>query len=201
MKLFDDPQAAPEIFWAEMPPCNHVVQIYENDAVFLDTLEQFAAGGLRAGEAVVVIATRAHRDALSMRLAAGGIDVEALASNDQLMLEDAEELLAKFMLAGWPDDEKFKRAVGALLARASRGGRRVRAFGEMVALLWGAGHCAATVRLEHLWHALCEEARFTLLCSYPKAGFTRNASESIREICNAHSHVLGEHAAAARETG
>ncbi len=57
--------------------------------------------------------------------------------------------------------------------KTRRDGRRVRAFGEMVAVLWDQGQNAATVRLEHLWHKLCpEEKDFSLFCTYPKAGFT-----------------------------
>ena len=32
--------------------------------------------------------------------------------------------------------------------------------------------------------------RFSLFCAYAKSGFTQNAEESIREICDAHSRVL-----------
>ena len=72
----------------------------------------------------------------------------------------------------WPDAELFDQFVTQVLERAGRGGRRVRAFGEMVALLWAQGHNGATVRLEHLWHELCRRESFSLLCAYPRAGFT-----------------------------
>ena len=71
-----------------------------------------------------------------------------------------------------------------------RDGRRVRAFGEMVALLWAQGHTAAIVRLEHLWHRMCQERGFSLFCAYPRVGFTQDVDASIREICAAHSKVL-----------
>lgn len=77
-----------------------------------------------------------------------------------------------------------------LRRRAGKGGRRVRAFGEMVALLWQRGQTGATVRLEHLWHRICEERGLSLFCAYPRIGFTKNAEESIAEICAAHSKVL-----------
>jgi hypothetical protein len=66
----------------------------------------------------------------------------------------------------------------------------VRAFGEMVALLWAQGHCGATVRLEYLWSRFCDQQGFSLLCAYPKSGFTSDAADSIRQICDAHSHVV-----------
>lgn len=35
-----------DIFWCEDALCDHVVQIYENDGVFLDALAGFVGGGI-----------------------------------------------------------------------------------------------------------------------------------------------------------
>jgi hypothetical protein len=59
------------------------------------------------------------------------------------------------MVDGWPDEERFSRLVNRLLARATAKNRPVRAFGEMVALLWGSGNVEATLPLEHLWNKIC----------------------------------------------
>jgi len=93
-------------------------------------------------------------------------------------------------IRGWPDDVLFEQVVTDLLQRAGKDGRRVRAFGEMVALLWKDGHTGATVRLEHLWHRMCHERGFSLFCAYPRIGFTQDADLSIKEICAAHSKVV-----------
>jgi len=87
---------------------------------------------------------------------------------------------------------RFRQIVGGLLKRAGCGGRPVRAFGEMVALLWAEGHCGATVRLEYLWHRFCTEESFSLLCAYPRSGFTADGAESMRQICGAHTHVVAQ---------
>jgi hypothetical protein len=55
--------------------------------------------------------------------------------------------------------------VSGLLARARANGRRVRAFGEMVALLWEQGHHSATVRLEPQWGSFCRRETFPLFCA------------------------------------
>jgi hypothetical protein len=179
-----------EIFWAEIAPCEHMVQIYGEDSAFLDALEGFVAGGLGAGEGVVIIATPGHLASLKQRLTAAGIDVDRAILQDQYIALDADRTLRKFMMRGWPDDVLFEQVVTDLLKRASRGGRRVRAFGEMVALLWEEGHTGATVRLEHLWHQMCHERGFSLFCAYPRVGFTQDADMSMREICAAHSKVV-----------
>ncbi len=68
----DGLQVRYDVFWGEIAPCEHVVQIYENDENFLDLLSGFVSGGVNAGECAVVIATAAHLAALDQRLAALG---------------------------------------------------------------------------------------------------------------------------------
>jgi hypothetical protein len=177
-------------FWAELSACEHFVQIYEADDVFVDTLVGFVSGGLKEGHAAVVIATPVHRQELERRLTEMGLDVAAARACDQFICLDAEETLAKFMVDGWPDKDRFTSVVSDLLDRARRNGRQVRAFGEMVAVMWAKGYHGATVQLEHLWQHICQSESFALFCAYPKAGFTENASASIAKVCAAHSKVL-----------
>jgi len=179
-----------EVFWGEISPCEHLVQIYQDEGVFLDSLEGFVAGGIIAGDGVVVIATPLHLASLNERLAARGIDIATAVKSDQYLALDAAETLSKFMVMGWPDEDFFRALVTGILQRAKGENRRVRAFGEMVALLWARGNTGATVQLEHLWHRLCQEQSFSLFCAYPKIGFTRDVSASIKEICDAHSRVV-----------
>jgi DcmR-like sensory protein len=179
-----------DVFWGEIAPCEHLVQLYDNGAVFLDALEGFIGGGLFAGDGTVVIATEAHLDALAMRLVASGVDLHAAIRRDQYIPMDADETLAKFMVGGWPDEGLFREVARGLISRARGDGRRVRAFGEMVALLWVDGNREAVVRLEQLWHDLCEQEAFSLFCAYPKAGFTQRASISAHDICALHSRIV-----------
>jgi hypothetical protein len=180
------------VFWGEMSPSEHFVQIYEHETVLLDTLEGFVTGGLRNGESVIVIATEAHRAALDRRVRAQGFNVDAALAQDQYIVADASDTLSRFMRDGWPDDALFAEAVQGLLQRTVPRGRPVRAFGEMVALLWAQGHNGATVHLEHLWHHLCASESFSLFCAYPRSGFTRDSAASIQEICEAHTKVLAQ---------
>jgi hypothetical protein len=142
-------------YWAEISPSDHRVQFYEVEDAFLDTLEGFIAGALRADEAAIVIATPSHRAALARRLAHVGIDVAEAAARNRYVALDADESLEAVMRDGWPDDDRFFAFVREAIGRVEPPGTHVRAFGEMVALLWGRGNYAATVRLEHLWHKLC----------------------------------------------
>jgi hypothetical protein len=181
---------ASNVFWGEIAPTEHIAQFYEDDGVLLDTLAGFIGGGLKAGESTIVIATAEHLEALQQRLEISGVDLHTAQSNDQYIALFAEEALSRFMVRQWPDDRLFADFVTELLVRARAQGRRVRAFGEMVALLWARGDQAATIRFEYLWHQLSQRQAFSLFCAYPKSGFTETPSKSIDEICATHSRII-----------
>jgi hypothetical protein len=178
------------IFWGEISPSEHIAQFYDTDAVFLDTLAGFIGGGLVAGESTIVIATLPHLEALEQRLVQASVDVAQAIIEGRYIAMHAETALTRFMVNRWPDDMLFAEFVTGLITRAQQHGRRVRAFGEMVALLWARGDIAATIRLERLWHEMCKSQNFSLLCAYPKTGCTEDASASIAEICAAHTKVI-----------
>lgn len=183
-------KSSSQIFWGEIAPCDHVVQIYENDDVFLDLLSGFVHGGIVSEESVVVIATKEHLTGLNIRLEAMGLNNKNLISSHQYIPLLAEETLARFMVNDWPDENLFVNAITEVIQAAKKDNRRVRAFGEMVAILWSQGHIGATVRLEHLWNKLCENEAFCLFCAYPKNGFTQDAHDSLLHICSAHTKMI-----------
>lgn len=178
-----------DLFWNQQSASDHCVQIYEDDDVFLDALEGFVAGGIRQGDAIVLIATPAHLQGLERRLADSGFDVAAAARRGQYFALDAKASLSEFMVDGRPDHALFDRFTGALLKRARREQRQVRAFGEMVALLWADDQREATVRLEQLWSRLCTQERVSLFCAYPKAAFPDSAEGAVARLCSAHSRL------------
>ena len=177
-------------FWAGMSPCEHFVHLYDGEHALLDLLYAFIVDGLRGGEAAVVIATPAHLAVLDRRLTEDGFDVTAARWQGQYLPMDAKATLGQFMISGWPDDELFNRVMSNVLARARRNGRRVRAFGEMVALLWEDGRPDATVRLEQLWNEFCQSQSLPLFCAYPMAAFDEDATEALTDICKAHSRLI-----------
>jgi hypothetical protein len=183
------PPSDPTIFWAELAPCEHLLQIYREESGFLDTLAAFAASGLAGGEAVIVIATAAHRSSLDARLVALGVDIQAAGARRMYFALDAADVLSRFMRDDWPDEDRFAATILDVLAQVAPG-CRVRAFGEMVALLWARGSNGATVRLEHLWSDFCRDHALALFCAYPRIGATRDLDESLAEVCALHTRVL-----------
>lgn len=180
---------AADAFWAELAGPDHCLQIYESDRIFLNALEGFVAGGIRQGDSIILIATPAHLSALAARLERNGFDVHAAVERGQYIALDAAQTLARFMVNGWPDEALFNAVVDELLGRARAHHHKVRAFGEMVALMWADGLCDAAVQLERLWTRLCNKENFSLFCAYPKSAFGDGSETGVRQVCAAHSKL------------
>lgn len=148
-------------------------------------------GGINANDSCIVIATDEHLKALEGKLESYGIHINTLISENRYIPLNAEETLSKFMVNGWPDENLFIQTVSEVIKKArGKKNRNIRAFGEMVAILWAQGNNGATVQLEHLWNEFCLKEPFCLFCAYPKAGFTEDINESMDHICCAHSKMI-----------
>jgi hypothetical protein len=178
-------------YWGEIGSGEHLLQIYRDESALLDSLERFVMAGLGDGQSVAIISTPTHRAEMERRLTARGIDVAGARRVDSYIDLDAEETLARFMRNGLPDEALFRETIRSVLSRARQGDRRVRAFGEMVALLWAQGNRAATLLLEHYWHVLCQLEDIPLFCAYPWNGFGPEDAEAVRDIFSAHSRLVG----------
>jgi hypothetical protein len=177
-----------DIFWGEIAPCDHVLQLYENSQVFLDALAGFVGNGINSGECCIVVATDTHLTALNNRLKSYGIYPESLQADNRYIPLNADDTLSKFMVNDWPDEKMFQETISGIIKRANN--KRIRVFGEMVAILWAKGLSGATVHLEHLWNNFRAQQKFCLFCAYPKSGFTENITESIGHICDQHSKLI-----------
>src|SRR5579864_5992087 len=168
----------------------HVVKFYADDRDLTSVVVAYLGAALVAGEAVIVIAAPRHREAFRTGLASIGVDIEAAARDDRLYPVDAEETLSRIMVGGAPDPVAFDAVVGSLVRRAGAT-RGVRAYGEMVALLWDAGNVVGAIDLERLWNRLQQETSFSLLCAYASAAADAlDGGDGFSEICRLHSEVI-----------
>ena len=176
-------------FLADPPAHSHAVQFYEDDAFLVHTVGQFLAAGLRGDERVLVVATPEHRAAFLKALREQGVGEVG----GRLRMLDARETLAKFVIDGMPDADLFHDLLSGELAslRGDSSTTRIRAYGEMVDLLWRDGNTTAAIRLEELWNEASENHEFRLLCAYVMNNFLKDASgEQFFEVCRTHSHVM-----------
>ncbi|HXA86220.1 MAG TPA: MEDS domain-containing protein [Candidatus Dormibacteraeota bacterium] len=187
------PAKTHEIYPSASPTTGHAVQFYECDSSLIEVLGSQLGLALEAGDTVIVIATRKHRDGLREGLASRNSDFGAAAQAGRYREFDASECLRDFMVDGSPDKTRFEKAIGLIVERAEaevKPGHRLVLFGEMVALLWAEGKEDATVRLEQLWNDLAQRHSFHLLCGYPISAFDRSEHRRLFfNICGEHTHI------------
>lgn len=169
----------------------HVVQFYEHESELLRAVVPYLAAAAVGGEVAIVIATEAHRRAFEGELQADGIDLVKAGDDGRFFSLDAATTMASFIADGKIDHEAFREVIGGLVRTASETGRPIRAYGEMVALLWDVGDVLAAIELETLWNDLAREVSFSLFCAYPAASVAGSEhAEALHQVCHLHSSVL-----------
>jgi hypothetical protein len=170
------------------------VQLYEADETALTkNVGRFLWEGLRRGEGVLVIATPEHCRMFSRRLEFLGAALPSLLSRRQLVFWDAQETLAEFTVDGQPDWHLFEKTARAAMrqVRPNDGAEELRAYGEMVGILWKARQFAAAIRLEQLWNRLLEQASFSLYCAYAIDVFGKEFEVSnLDGVLCTHTHLV-----------
>jgi hypothetical protein len=183
-------QAAPPD-WSHVGDCAHFVQFYDDELALIPLLGRFVGTTLVTGDSAVVIGTATVREHLARHLLEVGYDVSVAERQRRYFPLDSRTTLRRILRAGWPDAVRFREVVGSVLEQAGAGGRRVSAYGDMVAALWADGQHEAAIHLEQLWNDYAEAHHFTLCCAYPMSGFSdaKHAAPFVK-ICAQHSHVF-----------
>lgn len=173
-------------------PRDHVVVFYRSEPDLADQVASYLQRSLAQGGSAIVIATPAHRQAFAERLEQTGTDVPAAQANGTYQAMDAAQTIESFVTGEWADAAKFWQEVSPVIRRATQAGTPVRAYGEMVALLWEAGLVDVAVEVEAMWNEIGAQYPFSLVCSYPtpKDGDAGD-SDALTEVCRAHAMVVG----------
>jgi hypothetical protein len=169
------------------------VQFYKDERSLASTVAGFLAEGIECGEPGIVVATPSHTNSILRELKARGLNTHDLRRTGELQLFDARKMLASFMVNGMPDQLLFRSNVGDVIERMcdSRQPCPIRAYGEMVDLLWKDGNENGAIRLEILWNQLASTYEFSLLCGYAVGHFYKETRDSrIEEVRDQHTHVL-----------
>lgn len=173
----------------------HELQIYSNHESFLDGFTSFIAGGLNAGNAVVVLATEAHRQSLFQKLQTQGFDLEAIIESGGYISVDACETVSSLMIDDQPDPNQLGSVVSSLVRTASKAPngatRRVSACGECAPFLWTQGKLDAALRVEELWDAAIHKYGLSTLCGYISRALQGEKEQRLfQRICAVHSAVI-----------
>ena len=174
-------------------PCGHLVQFYQADEALLTrNVVDFLLEGLKQGEAALVITTPERNAAFAGGLRESGFEPNVAVRERKLLFADAEETLRRFMVDGQPDWRRFERTIGALIREVRPpADARLRAYGEIVGLLWQEGQFTAAVRLEQFWNNLMSAHALRLFCAYPIDVFGKDFdSETLDPLLCAHTHLV-----------
>jgi hypothetical protein len=170
----------------------HSVHFYDRPSSLIDRVCEYVRDGFRVGDAAIIICSPEHLASVDACLGARGFDVAALRERGQYVSVDAAETLDLFIVNGRPDRHRFSDVVGGQLLRTQATYPRVRAFGEMVALLWAQGKSQAALELEDLWNELLGHHPFSLMCGYSLDVLGKPANlQTVVDIAKLHGRVLG----------
>lgn len=165
---------------------DHLVQVYTETGFLVEAVAEYLASGLCAGEGAIVIARPENRERFVAALEARGVR-----PGDALRMLDADETLERFMVDGMPQWTAFHAACGGAIAELRLQYPTVRAYGEMVDVLWQRGERAAALRLEDFWNELGRLQTFALLCAYQMDPLDADTyGGALQSVCRCHSHLI-----------
>jgi hypothetical protein len=175
----------------------HVVQFYGRDEELAERVADYLLGALDRGGVAIVIATPEHRREFETRLGQAGVNLAAARGDGSYVALDAGQTLAELTAADGLDGAAFGRVIGGVIRRAAASGRAVRAFGELVALLWEDGLVNDAVQLEEMWEELAGRHPFSLFCGYRADSVTRDV-EAFADVCRLHEEIVGSRSGTTR---
>jgi KaiC/GvpD/RAD55 family RecA-like ATPase len=166
---------------------------YSDDRQLLDRLSMFMGVALNAGNAAILVATRAHRESLMQSLQAYGVDMVAAVEQGRYIAMDAADMLSSFMVNGVVDSVRYLQNFDQLILQAANAAQgehpRVAAFGECADLLWKQGNTEAAIQDEKLCNQLCKRYDVDILCGYSLGVQCVMEEEVLQRICAEHSAV------------
>jgi hypothetical protein len=169
----------------------HFVQFYKADTPLLvSNVSRYIWEGLANQESAIIIATPEHVADFTRGLADAGCDVTTVVKEKRLLFLDAQRTMARFITDRGPDWTRFEATIqGAIDSLAS--GTGLRAYGEMVGILWQLGQFSTAVVLEDYWNRFLQSRGFSLFCSYPIDIFdTEFQTCGVEALLCDHSHLL-----------
>jgi hypothetical protein len=172
----------------------HLVQLYEADENVLSrNVGRFLCDGFKQGGRLLVVATPEHTESFVGEIRRLGINPVAAEREARLVTLDANNVLARIMVDGYPSAERFDSIVAEEVRRglALADGKGLRVYGELVGVLWKARQFPAAIRLEQLWNKLQKSISFNLFCGYPIDVFDKQFEIGVLDalLC-AHTHVV-----------
>jgi hypothetical protein len=168
-----------------------MVQLYQDhERLLTDNVTRYIVDGLRRGDGVLVIATARHNQAFLERI---GVDCQENIRSGRLTFLNLAETLARFMVDGQPEWTRFESTIRPAMwrVREAATNMELRAYGEMVGVLWESRQYSAAIRLEEFWNRLLRSSFFRLFCAYPIDVFSGDFNgEAADALLRTHTHFV-----------
>lgn len=169
----------------------HEVQFYSSDSALLESFARFIRNALKSHTAVIVLATKSHRESLVQRLSAEGFDIDCAMQHGMYISLDAVEMLSTIIVNGAPDLLRFFEGLCGLIESAAKASEtehpRVAICGECVGVLCAEGNMKAAIQLEEVGNDLAQSYDVEILCAYPSSSFCEEHTEAYERICAQHT--------------
>jgi hypothetical protein len=175
----------------------HVLQLYREPGFLQAAVSAWAAEALAKGGAAILVGAPENVAPIEARLAAMGHDPAALRRAGRLVVVDGDALMHRFMVEDMPDADAFRGLASEIIGRARAAcegpNPEVRAWGEMVNLLFHRGNLPAAQRLESLWNDVIDAERIRLMCSYAIDNLAPETHAGLLgHVCAGHSQLMPE---------
>jgi len=172
----------------------HEVGFYSDDPSLLDHLTPLVRAALKAGNAVIVIASESRRDILLRRLRTHDGEIGTTIERGGYIALDAAEMLSAFMQKGVPDLARFLKLFGNLMEKTveAQKGRpaHVTIFGECASLLCAEGNPEAAILVEKFVNQLVKEYDVDIVCIYSLGGLQDRMDSDIFERIRAEHSAI-----------
>ena len=170
---------------------NYTVQICLTENSKVDLVTRFIKEGLLNGEAIIIIAKPALRKALKLKIDELNFDGHPLQEQNQIRFFDAEFLLSYLTFDGVLEESAFKENIAIPLINPQSSYKKVRAFGEMVDILWKKNQHDLAIQLEGLWESVTSKQELSFLCAYSLDKLEPIAYDhALEQICKYNSHLI-----------
>jgi len=177
----------------EAEPHDHLVHLYGRDHHALVTnAGRFFRVGLRRGDSLLAIATLEHCDGFARELYREP-EYQPAVRDGRIMFLDAEHVLAQCSVGARLALDQLETLITSILEelRRRRQSAPIRAYGEMVGVLWQAGKVDVAVDLERCWQRLVVQNDLSLVCGYPINRLAqRERPEAVNAILGQHTHSI-----------
>ena len=168
-----------------------MIRFYNAEESLYDAISSFILPSFFSNEhAAVIVATKAHLEALDLYLRQQNLVPELLRKREQMFLAPAELILEQLMPNGIVEEKVFFDYFGPLFGKLQKRYPKLLVYGELVNILCENGEHEKAHELEEVWESFLVGKNAALLCGYNLNAFAEDGLEDVfHRICRSHSHV------------